>query len=69
MKGFHYLMKAGHFLNAMAVHSAILLEYVEDSGIRGFIARLNEALEGAPLDVERISEIAEAKHLWKLKAS
>jgi hypothetical protein len=69
MKGFHYLMKVGHFLNAMAVHSEVLLEYVKDSGIRGFIARLNEALEGAPLDVDRISAIAEAKHLWKLKAS
>jgi hypothetical protein len=69
MKGFHYLMKAGHFLNAMAVHSEILLEYVKESGIRGFIAGLYEALEGAPLDAGRISEIVEAKHLWRLKAS
>lgn len=69
MKGFHYLMKAGHFLNAMAVHSEILLEYVKESGIRGFIVRLYEALEGAPLDADKISEIAEIKHLWRLKAS
>lgn len=69
MKGFHYLMKAGHFLNAMAVHSEILLEYVKESGIRGFIAKLYEALEGAPLDADRISEIVETKHLWRLKVS
>lgn len=69
MKGFHYLMKIGHFLNVMAVNSEILLEYVNESGIRGFIAELTLALGGAPLDVNRISEIAEKKHLWRLKAS
>lgn len=69
MKGFHYLMKAGHFLNAMAINSEILLEYVIESGIRGFIADLCTALCGAPLDTKRIRDIAEAKHLWKLKAA
>jgi len=69
MKGFHYLMKAGHFLNMMAVNSELLLEYVNETGIRGFIAELCMALSGAPLDVDRISNIVGAKHLWKLKAS
>ena len=69
MKGFHYLMKAGHFLNVMAVNSEILLEYVSEAGIRGFIAELCLALGGASLDVDRISNIVGIKHLWRLKAS
>lgn len=69
MKGFHYLMKAGHFLNVMAVNSEILLEYVNETGIRGFIADLTLALSGAPLNVERINDIVGTKHMWRLKAS
>jgi hypothetical protein len=69
MKGFHYLMKAGHFLNAMAVNSEIIIEYVNETGIRGFIAEITLALGGAPLNVNRISFIAKTKHLWRLKAS
>ena len=69
MKGFHYLMKIGHFLNVLAVHSELLQEYVEDSGIRGFIARFYESLEGAPLDTTRISEIIKTKYLWGLKTA
>ena len=69
MKGFHYLMKVGHFLNAMAVNSEILIEYVKETGIRGFISELTLALGGAPLNANRISEIVETKHLWRLKAS
>ena len=69
MKGFHYLMKAGHFLNAMAVNSEILLEYVNETGIRGFIFELVLALGGAPLNTERINEIVGTKYLWRLKAS
>jgi hypothetical protein len=69
MKGFHYLMKAGHFLNAMATNSEILLEYVNEFGIRGFVADLNLAISGAPLNADRISDIVETRHIWKLKAS
>jgi len=69
MKGFHYLMKVGHFLNAMAVNSEILIEYVKETGIRGFISELTLALGGAPLNAIRIREIVETKYLWRLKAS
>ena len=55
MKGFHYLMKIGHFLNVLAVHSELIQEYVEDSGSRGFIARFYESLEGVPLDTGNLS--------------
>ena len=66
MKGFHYLMKIGHFLNTMAVHSEILLEYVRVRGIRGFIADMFLALSGALLDAERIRNVVVSKHLWRL---
>lgn len=69
MKGFHYLMKAGHFLNVMAVNSELLLGYVNETGIRGFIADLYLALGGTPLDIEIISEIIGTKYLWRLRAS
>lgn len=69
MKGFHYLMKVGHFLNVMAVNSELLLQYVNDSGIRGFINDLWVALSGAVLDIQRIADIVETRHVWKLKAS
>lgn len=69
MKGFHYLMKAGHFLNVMAVNSELLTEYVDESGIRGFINELRLAVSGAVLDVQRIADIVEKRHIWKLKAA
>ncbi len=69
MKGFHYLMKVGHFLNAMAVNSELLTKYVNQSGIRGFINELWLALSGAVLDVKRIAAIVEKKHIWKLKVA
>ncbi|MDO8686477.1 MAG: transposase family protein [Clostridiales bacterium] len=69
MLGFHYLMKAGHFLNAMAINSEILLEYVNEKGIRGFIVDLKVALNGAVLDMESIARVVESKHVWKLKVS
>jgi len=69
MKGFHYLMKVGHFLNVMAVNSELLTEYVDESGIRGFINELWLAVSGAVLDVQKITAIVERKHIWKLKVA
>ena len=66
---FHYLMKVGHFLNVMAVNSELLAEYVDESGICGFINDLWLAVSGAVLDVQKIAAIVEKKHIWKLKAS
>ena len=67
MKGFHYLMKIGHFLNALLINSEIISVYVDESGIRGFIARLYIALAGAELDKVRIIKIGLKKQIWKLK--
>lgn len=69
MKGFHYLMKIGHFLNALAINSEIILEFVDEMGIRGFIEKLYLALAGAELDKARIKEIVEGTHIWKLKVA
>jgi hypothetical protein len=69
MKGFHFLMKIGHFLNELAVNSELLLEYVKESGIRGFISSLWDALKGAVLDIQRIAAIVEARYIWKIKAA
>lgn len=69
MKGFHYLMKIGHFFNVMAVNSELLLEYVDEKGIRGFINSLWLASNGTLLDIQRINNVVESKHLWKLKAA
>ncbi len=67
MKGFHYLMKIGHFVNALIVHSEIISDYVDESGIQGFIRKLFLALTGAELDTDNISSVREAKHLWRIK--
>jgi hypothetical protein len=69
MKGFHYLMKIGHFLNAMALGSELLTDYVNRYGVRGFISKLYLALSGAVLDLVKIKEVVNSKHLWRLKAS
>lgn len=69
MKGFHYLMKIGHFINALLIHSEILSNFVDESGIRGFIKKLFNALKGAELDSSRILEIGRKSHIWKLKVS
>jgi len=34
MKRFHYLMKIGHFLNALVINSEIIASFVDESGIR-----------------------------------
>jgi hypothetical protein len=66
MKGFHYLMKIGHFLNTMVIYSEIVAGYVDKLGIRGFIKSLRKALGGAVLEdinIERINQYP----LWKLR--
>lgn len=66
MKGFHYLMKIGHFLNVLALNSELLSEKVKELGIRGFIKYLILACEGSRLDKERIKEARDRKFMWKL---
>ncbi len=69
MKGFHYLMKVGHFLNALALGSELLHEYVNRHGVRGFLHEFYLAISGAVLNLDRIKKIVDTKHTWRLRAS
>lgn len=66
MKGFQYLMKIGHFLNALALNSEILLEKVNELGIQGFIDYVKTIYAGAPLDKQRIENARNRTFNWKL---
>lgn len=66
MKGFHYLMKIGHFLNVLAINSELLADKVKELGIQGFIEYLKLACRGSRLDKDRIKEARERKFMWKL---
>ena len=44
MKGFHYLMKFGVFLNAYITHCVTVVEYVRAEGIRGFVKKIWEII-------------------------
>jgi hypothetical protein len=50
MKGYHYLMRLGHFLNVLACYSKSLRESVRSLGVRGLIDFLRETLAGPWLD-------------------
>ena len=67
MKGFHYLMKIGHFMNVLALNSKLLIDKVRELGIRGFINYLELACKGSRLDKNRIKEARERKFMWKLE--
>jgi hypothetical protein len=69
MKGFHYLMKMGHFINVMSLNSELLTEKVQEFGIRGFIYKLKSACEATILDKERILLAKEEKFIYRFKMS
>lgn len=66
MEGYHYLMKIGRFLNVLAANSELLAEKVNELGIRGFIAFLNEACGGILLDKDKIQKAANKRQQWRL---
>jgi hypothetical protein len=67
MKGFHYLMKIGHFINVMALNSELLTEKVQELGIRGFINKLKLACQSTILDKERLFVAKEEKFIHRFK--
>lgn len=67
MKGFHYLMKIGHFINVMSLNSELLTEKVQELGIRGFINKLKLACQSTILDKERLFEAKEEKFIHRFK--
>ena len=54
MKGYHYLMRLGHFLNVLARYSKSLQECVRILGIRGLTHFVRETLAGPWLDPEQV---------------
>jgi len=60
MRGYHYLMRLGHALNALARHAEALVKYVRDLGVRGLIAFVRHTLAGPWLDAEDLERIATA---------
>lgn len=69
MKGFHFLMKIGHFINVMALNSELLKDKVVEFGIRGFIKLLKLACEGAVLDKQRLRKARQEKFIHRIKVS
>jgi hypothetical protein len=66
MKGFHCLMKIGHFVNVMMQWSEIFAERVAEGSIKGFVARLWQAVSGALLDRAGIAAARSGRFQWRL---
>jgi len=67
MKGFHFLMKIGRFMNVMAANSELLYEKVKELGIRGFVRYMRNICQGALLDKEGLREARERQFMWRLQ--
>lgn len=50
LRGYHYLMRIAHFINALAQYSIQLAQTVKEKGLQGFIQFVRETLSGRWLD-------------------
>ena len=66
MRGYHYLMRLGHFINILAVYSECLIEIVREYGIRGFIRFVRSTLSGRWLDLLSTKQRLEANFQLRL---
>lgn len=57
MKGYHFLMRLGHFINILAQKTAFLAKMVRRWGVRGVIQFIRDTCKGPWLDAERISRL------------
>lgn len=69
MKGYHYLMKIGHFINVLVVRSELLARKVLALGIQPFIKELFDALKGALLDKESLRKVGSVPYQLRLNFS
>ena len=46
MRGYHYLMRLGHFINVLATYSECLVKMVREFGVQGFIKFIRDTLSG-----------------------
>ena len=61
MRGYHYLMRLGHFINILVIYSECLVEMVCEFGVNGFIKFIRDALTGRWLAPQWVQ--------WRLEAN
>ena len=66
MKGFHYLMRLGRFINVLATYSECLVKMVCEFGVRGFIKFIRDTLTGRWLDPQLVKQRLEANFQLRL---
>ena len=66
MRGYHYLMRLGHFINVLATYSECLLEMVREFNVRGFIKFIRDTLNGRWLDPPLVQRRLEANFQLRL---
>lgn len=57
MKGYHFLMRLGHFINIVAQKTEFLAKMVRRWGVRGVIQFIRDTCKGPWLDAERIRQL------------
>jgi len=67
MKGYHYLMRLAHTINALAQNTAYLARLARSRGMRGVIKFLRETCAGPWLDVEKIRILLAVPHQLRLE--
>ena len=66
MRGFHYLMRFGHFINILATYSECLIKMVHGFGVRGFIKFIRDTLNGRWFDPIWVKKRLEANFQLRL---
>jgi hypothetical protein len=66
MKGFHYLMRLGHFINILTAYSECLVKMVREFGVGGFIKFIRDTLAGRWLDPPLVQQRLEANFQLRL---
>ena len=56
MKGYHYLMRFGHLINALAQYSERLVKLIRELSVQGFIRFVRETISGPWLDEEMVKK-------------
>jgi hypothetical protein len=66
MRGYHYLMRLGHFINVLATYSECFLKMLREFGVRGFIKFIRDTLNGRWLDPPLVQQRLEAHFQLRL---
>jgi len=66
MRGYHYLMRLGHFINVLATYSECFSKMVREFNVRGFIKFIRDTLNGRWLDPPLVQRRLEANFQLRL---